>query len=974
MGISPTRAAQIRKVAALDILRDVCKGRRRGVEENVKTGLIVPILEALGWRNPQDMDFEHRKKDGSADILLRHEGGQSLVVECKSIEIRLSTARVQALGYAHARGASFAVLTNGVSWEVLPTLVKGVPIERIIPYYVFTLGSIGRNPDLLYSLISKERFGALEEVAAPKKAALQRRIDEEAFLNSLTRFRSSLYVLIRAHFDRHYPEDPEFRSSVNDWLAKNPSSMEWSWLKEATEDQDFLNLVRGTLKEAALPTDLPTIKRRAGKDGLADLPISRALREAGVPLDWVDKLCFEGAYAFVNRILFLRMYEDRIDPNSRATRSLNSLLPADSSMQAVHAAIQLLFDKVRGLFPSLYDVPLYDNIGIEAVDWEAGVLRSVLEHAQKHNFAELDRDLLGDVYQHHTPRPIRKAFGQFYTDPLICAYMVDRAANLVGATADDVVVDPACGSGTFLLAAYDRMKQELLSSKIKPAAAHEFLLKNTLVGIDIDAFAVQLATMNLLLRDTNVAASVRGVVRGNSLTQTLSSFDTDTAPNGGEALSLTDILRQMRRRSPEGLRLVVGNPPHHPLRQDNPIYSPALDGYFAPFKNGLTNISSVFLVRWLRFLSPGGVLAFILPKVFVWNESYVKVRDWVADNFEVVEIVDLGKAWDEVGLEQIIVFLRTPKKGARPDRNGEVVVVSGVESPELLAENQVRRHVVAQSSLAPLGGSWRLYASDPDFPEMAAVWRTVEQGSRRLADLADIFRGYPKVAVVAAGSSKRGSPSQRAFLAGANIGLDHSFTCWSLALGELLWADPKLVAGEGERGARKLDLITRPKILCKRLVSSDVKVDAFLDEKGQYFSIDTVTNIVPHSDSEVSLDYLYGVLNSILGTVYLRDMVFDRSILTMDMDTPYLGKMPIRIASPRDQIAIGAVAKRIQDTAMNLPRKDWPKAGMRVAGLLEELDHKVLAVYGVEDHYDMFRALRKPGSIDKDQTQLSEFG
>jgi hypothetical protein len=965
---------RITEVASLDIHRDVCKGRRHGVEENIKTGIVIPILEAIGWLNPQDMDFEHRKKDGAADILLKHEGTSPIVVECKSVEIRISSDRVQALGYAQKRGAKYAVLTNGISWEILPTWVEGVPIERITPYYVLTLSGIRKNPEAIYALLSQESLSKLDELVKEKRESLRRRIDEEAFLLSLTKFRFSLYQLIRKHFDAHYPKDPAFKACVDDWLTKNPSAQGWSWIREAEDDNDFWNLIRGRLRDEGIPDDWALLRRRSGKQGLSDQRICQALREGGIPLDWIDRLCFEGAYAFVNRVLFLRMYEDRIAGGTAISRPLSQLLPESGSKAGVQAAIRLLFERVANLFPSLYSVPLYDNVLAESIDWEASVLRAILDHTQKHNFSELDRDLLGDVYQHHTPRPIRRALGQFYTDPTLARYMFDRAAELVGISEEEVVVDPACGSGTFLLAAYDRLKQGLMAKGMKPAGAHEFLLRNSLVGIDVDAFAVQLATMNLLLRDTSVGPSVNGVVQGNSLTQSMDGFGEEASEKGTEIRSLHHILERARRQSPNGLRIVLGNPPHHPVRKDNPTYESAFASYFSSLQDGLTNISSMFLVRWASFLSPGGVLAFILPKVFVWNESYGKVRDWISDKFQLIEIIDLGKAWDEVGLEQIILVVRRPLSKQKPNQESEVKVLSGVDSPDMLAEGQVLSHSVKQRDLARKGMMWRLYAADPEFPRMPYIWRKVESDSVPLSDVADIFRGYPKADVEEVGGLRRGAPSQRRFLAGRNIGFDRNFTCWSLSLDEVLWADPQMVAGGGEIGERKLAMMKRPKVVCKRLVSSDVKVDAWLDESGNFLSIDTVTNIVPKQDCGFRLDYLYGVLNSILGTVYLRDMVFNRSILTMDMDTPYLGKIPIHRASESDQKDIGLTAARIQKTAAELSTKDRTRAAARVAGLLDELDRKVLRAYGVEDHYDTFRALRKPSAYDPSQTQLTDFG
>lgn len=973
MPLDESAIKKMKKIASLDIIVEVCKHRRHGVEENIKNGIVVPILEALGWDNPRDMDFEHRRSDGSADILLRKDNKMRLVVECKSIEIKIERSRTQAIDYAYHRGTKFAVLTNGITWELLPTVVEGVPPEKITPYFKFTLAQIGENPEWLYNLISRDSMSDLEKVVSKKEDALKRRVDEDYFLDSLNGFRYRVYHLLREHFDASYNVDKQFTRSVEDWAVKTHADKEWNWIKEAEGSLDFWDLVRSLLDSNDIKSDKSNLKKLFGKDGRKDEKAASILRKSGIPVDWVDKLCFEGAYAFINRVLFLRMYEDRMN-DTPFTGYFISALSDELSTEDITAAIKTLFAKVTARFPSMYRVPLYDGVDIYNIKWEASVLKDILRHTQEHNFSLIDRDLLGDVYQNHTPRQIRKAFGQFYTDPGLARYIIDRVDSINRLSDEHVIVDPACGSGTFLLAAYDLLKSRLLEDKIEAGPAHEHILESALVGIDIDSFAVQLATMNLLLRDTNTAADPKGIVQGNSIVQNLASFDNNSSSSSESPRGLMELLSELKENSPDGIEVVIGNPPHHPISSDIPEYSPVFDGYFSGLTNGLTNISSLFLVKWLQMLSPNGTLAFILPKPFIWNESYSKVRDFVSKNYQIVEIVDLGKAWDEVGLEQVIIFVQRPPEGANPNKEARVAILSGVEDPNMLVDKQVMSHYIKQDSLAPEGTMWRLYESDATFPEMYKFWQKIESNSERLGNIARIFRGFPKATIQPIARKKRGSPSQQIFLAGHNIGFTRKFTCWTLTLEETMWANPSEVSStrSSRNGSDKLDLMKKPKIVCKRLVSSDVKVDAYLDSAGEYYSIDTITNVVLNENADYDLSFVYGVLNSIVGTLYLRDLIFNRSTLTMDLDGAYLGRLPIPKASKELQKQIGSKAKQIQDVAMDLKPSERERATQRLSGLIEELDHLVLSAFGEEDRYNDLRLLRNP-EIDAEQTSLREF-
>ena len=974
MSMSEASTLRIKKIGELDIMVDVCKHRRHGVEENIKNGIVVPILECLGWDNPRDMDFEHRKDDGSADILLRDEGKMKLVVECKSIEVKIERTRTQSIDYAYHRGTKFAVLTNGITWEILPTFVEGVPPEKIIPYFKFTLAQIIESPEFIYELISKDSMERLEKAVSKKEDALRKRVDESYFLESLNGFRFRVYQLLRDHFNEAYDKDLQFTESVNDWIKKTNANKDWNWIKEADVNMDFYDLVHNLLESKGIKVDKTNLKKNFGGNGSKDKNAMEIIRNAGIPADWIDKLCFEGAYALINRVIFLRMYEDRMN-DIPFTNYIIDTLTDDMSSEDLSAVIKTLFTKVASRFPSMYKVPLYDGINISDVKWEASVFKDILQHTQEHNFSLIDRDLLGDVYQNHTPRQIRKAFGQFYTDPALARYMVERVDSLRKLSDEHIIVDPACGSGTFLLAAYDLLKARLIENGIEQGPAHKHILEQALVGIDIDSFAVQLATMNLLLRDTNTAADPKGIVQGNSVAENLSGYGERNEKNGEDnPRGINELLSEIKKNSPEGIEVVIGNPPHHPISSKLSEYLPVFEGYFKGLSNGLANIASLFLIRWLQKLSPKGILSFILPKAFIWNESYSKVRNYVSRNFKIIEIVDLGKAWDEVGLEQIIIFLQKPDRGEELKLTHEVSIISGVEDPNMLVDKQAMVHYLNQSSLAPEGTIWRLYEHDASFPEMGNFWRRIEDKAERLGNISKIFRGYAKSTVESISTSRRSSTSQKICLAGHNIGYTRKFTCWTLILDKVIWANPDnlSISKPSNNSKDKLTLMKKPKIVCKRLVSSDVKVDAYLDIKGEYFSIDTITNVVLNDDNEYDLSFIYGVLNSIVGTLYLRDIVFNRSTLTMDLDTAYLGKLPIPKVPRNIQLVIGSKAKAIQDNAMSLKSSERANAARRLGGLIEDLDHLVLSAFGENEMYNDLRLLRNPAG-DLEQTSLSEF-
>jgi len=110
-------------------------------------------------------------------------------------------------------------------------------------------------------------------------------------------------------------------------------------------------------------------------------------------------------------------------------------------------------------------------------------------------------------------------------------------------------------------------------------------------------------------------------------------------------------------------------------------------------------------------------------------------------------------------------------------------------------------------------------------------------------------------------------------------------------------------------------ILNKDKIIAKRLVSSDVKIDAAMcPGSAHLLNFDTITNVVIMDDAYDHW-YILGILNSNLARVFMRDVVFVRSTLTMDLDEPYLGQLPIRQVEMAYQKQISEKAKEMSNIA-----------------------------------------------------------
>ncbi|MEO9295345.1 MAG: N-6 DNA methylase [Nitrososphaera sp.] len=112
----------------------------------------------------------------------------------------------------------------------------------------------------------------------------------------------------------------------------------------------------------------------------------------------------------------------------------------------------------------------------------------------------MESDFLGSIYEKLIPPEERKKLGQFYTPPQIA----DLIIALTIKNKDSTILDPACGSGTFLVEAYQRLRELGGISKGMTGGLGETYHKQILeqiYGIDINQFPAHLSVINLAIQN-----------------------------------------------------------------------------------------------------------------------------------------------------------------------------------------------------------------------------------------------------------------------------------------------------------------------------------------------------------------------------------------------------------------------------------------------------------------------------------------
>jgi hypothetical protein len=146
------------------------------------------------------------------------------------------------------------------------------------------------------------------------------------------------------------------------------------------------------------------------------------------------------------------------------------------------------------------------------------VLRIIAQEISTYEYNNIDEDILKGIYQELIDIDTRHTLGEYYTPDWLCARILKEFKFKIG----DKVLDPACGSGSFLIAAIHRFEE------LNPNISVEEL-NNSIYGIDIHPLSVQISKTNILLTLSKDILKAKTPIRLN-----INLANTLLAPDGIE--------------------------------------------------------------------------------------------------------------------------------------------------------------------------------------------------------------------------------------------------------------------------------------------------------------------------------------------------------------------------------------------------------------------------------------------------------
>ncbi len=266
------------------------------------------------------------------------------------------------------------------------------------------------------------------------------------------------------------------------------------------------------------------------------------------------------------------------------------------------------------------------------------------------------------------------------------------------------ICDPACGSGSFLVGAYQyllnfhlnyytnekNLKSALKENKIYQVAEHNYkltieekqrILINNIFGVDIDPQATQVTKLSLYLKllenegkeaegvlfrhsDLKLLPTLENNIKcGNSLIGSDFYNDKDIMLFGNEEMRKINVF-DWEKEFPEifkngGFDVVIGNPPYVRIHLLDKIY---VNYFLEKYKVAISQVDlySIFIEKSIIILKDNGYFSFITPRFLQFNLDSRKVRELLLD-FDIESITEVGKAFEQASTECIVFNIKKSK-------------------------------------------------------------------------------------------------------------------------------------------------------------------------------------------------------------------------------------------------------------------------------------------------------------------------
>ncbi len=290
---------------------------------------------------------------------------------------------------------------------------------------------------------------------------------------------------------------------------------------------------------------------------------------------------------------------------------------AEETAENINQLLALAADKWRGI---IQDSPK-SNLSNEH-------LKICVREIENYSLLNTHFDAIDSLFEFLINRVAKGSKGQYFTPRQI----IECCVRILAPKETDIIVDPACGSGGFLIHALNYVRSGNNNLKIKN------FCDGHIWGFDFDKRVIQVAKALMLLAGDGSS----NIFQLNSLRRSSSNdylpglehLDLSNSPQ----ITIEDVMRT-RTKKFKGFDIVLTNPPFA-----GEILEPDLLASYELSRAGRRMERDVlFLERCIDLLKPGGRLCIVIPHNKLAGESWTYVREWLLSNLRVVAVLGLPR-------------------------------------------------------------------------------------------------------------------------------------------------------------------------------------------------------------------------------------------------------------------------------------------------------------------------------------------
>ncbi len=622
----------------------------------------------------------------------------------------------------------------------------------------------------------------------------------------------------------------------------------------------------------------------------------------------------------VDKIIFLRIAEDKKIENLWNLENI-------ANGKEIWKSLISYFEKSD----KKYNSWLFDNTEIfKKFELDDKILKKILLSlyypACPYEFSVLGVDILGNIYEKFLGKTlvkewrtiktefkpdVKKAWGVFYTPQYIVDYIVKNTVGelLKWKTPKQAleinIVDPACGSGAFLIWAYDYIlnrfleqhtsSDEIIKKSVKEGKIYQFknwyhlsfaykkeILKNMIYGVDIDRQAVAVSRLSLLLKLLEWETA-------ETANQLFSTIDAALLPKLNNNIkcgnSLVDSSIYINLESPDeatikkinafdwekefaevfekwGFDAIIGNPPYVDIKWMDKFL---VEFYFKKYKtcSNRINLYAVFVEKALFMLGKNWKFSFIIPSSVITQPSYKELRKHILENMFLCDLVKLpDNVFEWVNCETCIVWVQTTTKSKKTSIK---LYSSDILIHEVSKENALKNFLIDSKIREKDEYVFSIFNTEDEENLLDKIW-SVDSRLENHCEFCLWLTPYDKykwhtpeqINNKVFHSSSKKDETHKPLLSWKNIQRYYIDRDWNsyISYGDRLWAP------------RELKFFVWEKIFVRQIISGNpLRIYAGLTEK-EYYIPQIGFSVIMRKDSPLSLKFVLGIINSKLINFY----------------------------------------------------------------------------------------------------------